>query len=230
MKKYFESNFRFYPFLLTIGLTYFTKVLFIASYNIYCVYLMGKSVEVKNTPLDDAEFLEYLFIGVFGAALLEEFLFRYILQNLLLRIIGPALAIITTAVLFGSGHGYQGEIGIVGATISGLLWGWIYYRTNDLTYPLLLHMLFNFFVYVHRNYLVDTTIYHPLFILFQENLYPVSLCCLVLLYLLGKQLIKTTTPMPYQLIWKKWFFKKNVMPELEGTGENGNENPTAPIH
>lgn len=76
----------------------------------------------------------------FGAAVSEEISLRYFTQRSMYKV-GPAFAIIWQAVLFGLLHGnlFQGFF----ATVMGVLLGIIYYKTNNLWYTTIIHIVNN---------------------------------------------------------------------------------------
>lgn len=83
-----------------------------------------------------------LFIGI-GAGVLEEVLFRGIIQNSFLQRISPMFAILLTSVLFGVMH--LNFIQGITAFILGLYLGIIAYKTKSLFPVMLAHFANNFF-------------------------------------------------------------------------------------
>ena len=85
-------------------------------------------------------------LGVVGLAflapLLEEVLFRGAIQGALMRLFGrPWPAIIVAALVFGIFH--FNPVQIVYATLLGIVFGWIYYRTGSLLSVIVGHVLNN---------------------------------------------------------------------------------------
>lgn len=81
------------------------------------------------------------------APLLEEVLFRGAIQGLLMRLFGrPWPAIIVAALIFGVFH--MNPVQIVYATLLGIIFGWIYYRTGSLLSVIVGHVLNNSFAVV----------------------------------------------------------------------------------
>lgn len=70
----------------------------------------------------------------------EEVIFRYGIQRSLYRV-NPIYAIIYQSVIFGLLHG--NIIQITYATVLGLIFGYIYYRSKNLLTPILLHIAIN---------------------------------------------------------------------------------------
>ena len=86
--------------------------------------------------------IAFLFIG----ALFEEILFRGIIQNLLYVFMeNQWLAIIITTLLFIGMHiqYFKKPIMLLNITVPGLAFCWIYFETNNLLVPLLVHFLMN---------------------------------------------------------------------------------------
>lgn len=79
---------------------------------------------------------------VIFAPILEEILFRgIILKGMLNQGTNPTKAIVISALVFGAIHGYPWQA--VGATLLGLVLGWVYCKTNSLVIPILLHAFNN---------------------------------------------------------------------------------------
>ena len=86
--------------------------------------------------------IAFMFIG----ALFEEMLFRGIIQNMLYVFIeNQWIAIITTTLLFIGMHiqYFKKPIMLLNITIPGLTFCWIYFETNNLLVPFLVHFLVN---------------------------------------------------------------------------------------
>ncbi len=87
-------------------------------------------------------------LGILGLAVLapvlEEVLFRGAIQGALMRFYGrPWPAIITAALVFGIFH--WNPVQVVCATLLGIVFGWIYYRTGSLLSVIVGHVLNNSF-------------------------------------------------------------------------------------
>lgn len=90
--------------------------------------------------------LSHNVLGILGIAvlapLLEEVLFRGAIQGVMMRFFGsPWLAIIVSALVFGIFH--WNPIQVVYATLLGIVFGWIYYRTGSLLSVIVGHVLNN---------------------------------------------------------------------------------------
>lgn len=79
-------------------------------------------------------------IAILGP-ILEELLFRGAITKVLLQKYNPTKAIILSALIFGIVH--LNPVQVVGATLSGLLFAWIYYKTGSLISCILIHILNN---------------------------------------------------------------------------------------
>ena len=97
-------------------------------------------------------FLNALLVGYFLVALPEELLFRYLLAKLFTPFINKQfLLLILTSIIFGLAHLNNQSVGFdlnwsyAGlATIAGLGYGWVFFRTNKVTAAAFTHMLINF--------------------------------------------------------------------------------------
>ena len=86
--------------------------------------------------------IAFLFIG----ALFEEMLFRGIIQNMLYVFIeNQWIAIIITTLLFIGMHVqyFKKPIMLLNITVPSLTFSWIYFETNNLLVPFLVHFLLN---------------------------------------------------------------------------------------
>jgi membrane protease YdiL (CAAX protease family) len=81
-------------------------------------------------------------------AIVEEFIFRGMIQRTLEKWNtgknGPIFAIVASAVLFSLFHMSPAQT--LSQFFMGLLWAWVYHRTKNLSYPIILHFLNNFWV------------------------------------------------------------------------------------
>ncbi len=83
-----------------------------------------------------------ILVAVIIGPIVEELIFRKLLMDKL-GIYGDRIAIVVSAVAFGLFHGnlYQ----FFYATLLGLVLAYIYSRTSNIIYPILMHMTLNFF-------------------------------------------------------------------------------------
>ncbi|MBK5284647.1 MAG: CPBP family intramembrane metalloprotease [Bacteroidia bacterium] len=79
----------------------------------------------------------FFILGVFVAPVIEEILYRGIILEGMLNNYTPAKSIIWSAVFFGAAHlnPWQG----ISALLTGLLIGWVYWKTNSLIPCIILH-------------------------------------------------------------------------------------------
>jgi len=80
---------------------------------------------------------------VIAAPILEEFIFRGIILDGLLKIYSPLKSIIFSSILFGIIHLNPWQF--VSAFLFGIIAGWVYYKTANLTLPILMHFATNLF-------------------------------------------------------------------------------------
>lgn len=88
---------------------------------------------------------KHLTLGIFilhgiAVPIVEEIVYRGILlENL--RKYGDAFAIVISALIFGMSHGY----GILHTFLGGIFTGILYVKSNQLSYPILMHLFINLF-------------------------------------------------------------------------------------
>lgn len=84
-------------------------------------------------------------LGIFAVVVLvpitEEVVFRRVIIGSLSQSMHPYIAILISAILFGVLHGEA--VQMLGATIIGLIFGWIYYQSKSLLPSTLLHIFNN---------------------------------------------------------------------------------------
>ncbi|MFJ8103562.1 lysostaphin resistance A-like protein [Lysinibacillus sp. NPDC096212] len=112
---------------------------------ILTLFIPSKYMDETNKSYQDYSLLSivaFMFIG----ALFEEILFRGIIQNLLLVFLEqPWTAIILTTLLFIGMHiqYFKKPIMLINITVPSLIFGWIYFETNNILVPFLVHFLMN---------------------------------------------------------------------------------------
>jgi len=138
----FLSFDQLFKMVLSIALCSFGLLLFGVILTMY----------IPSNYMDDTNksYQNYSLITVssfmFIAALFEEMLFRGIIQNsLLLFIEHQWIAIIITTLLFLGMHTqyFKKPIMLINIAIPSLIFGWIYFETNNILAPFLVHFLMN---------------------------------------------------------------------------------------
>ncbi|GAB0167751.1 CPBP family intramembrane metalloprotease [Lysinibacillus sp. CTST325] len=131
-----------FTMVMSVVLTSFGLLLFGV---ILTLFIPSKYMDETNQSYQDYSLLSivaFMFIG----ALFEEVLFRGIIQNLLLVFLEqPWTAIIITTLLFIGMHiqYFKKPIMLINITIPSLIFGWIYFETNNILVPFLVHFLMN---------------------------------------------------------------------------------------
>lgn len=96
------------------------------------------------------------------APILEELIFRgLILRGMLQNGINPWFSIFLTAFLFGAAHMNPWQF--MGAGFLGIIFGYVYWRTQSLVLCVFLHFLNNFIAYTVAQYTenIDETVFEP---------------------------------------------------------------------
>ena len=83
---------------------------------------------------------------VVAAPILEEIFFRGVILEGLLKNYSPAKAIIWSAVIFGVAHMNMWQT--TGAILSGLLLGWVYWKSNSIIPGMVIHFINNLIGYI----------------------------------------------------------------------------------
>lgn len=92
--------------------------------------------------------MDVFLIMIFCVGLVEELVFRSILQTRLEGVFGPAIGLIATSLLFGimsSTHGIGP--GIIFASLVGLILGYMFIKTRSLPFVALTHGIVNVFLF-----------------------------------------------------------------------------------
>jgi len=90
--------------------------------------------------------VQYFFMIVIAAPILEELFFRGIILDGFLKNYKPKYAILASAFLFGVIHGNlpQG----ISAFLSGILIGWVYWKTNSVLPGIFMHLINNLISFI----------------------------------------------------------------------------------
>lgn len=116
------------------------------------IVLLNVSLRLSGSTVDNSSMLE-LFQSKYGwMALLstnilspirEEYLYRGIFQERIRNKDFPIISVFITAILFAFVHSYEISLSFWSALFPGILFSWIYYKTNHLKYPIVAHILSN---------------------------------------------------------------------------------------
>jgi uncharacterized protein len=125
-------------FILVTAVTYPLTRIFPDAFSV-------EEVEKRARDLVDSAsggwMLALLLIVVVGAPVIEEIVYRGLLQQGLERSIHPKAALILTAVIFAAIH--MQPVEFPGLFVFALVLGWAYQRTQRLGLPIVAHMAFN---------------------------------------------------------------------------------------
>lgn len=174
------------PFLLwsiVIGLSTIFLIDFLMSKLAFLPDWMENTFDVLQSG-----WLGIICISILGP-ILEELLFRGAITKVLLQKYTPVKAIILSALIFGIFHINPAQV--VGATISGLLFAWLYYKTGSLIPGILIHILNNSLsvflslCYTDVNYTSD---------LLGEPTYLICLVVAVLLFIISFRMLNNYQP------------------------------------
>ena len=104
-----------------------------------------------NSLIPDLSIFNLLMLSIvmiFFVGLVEEIIFRSILQNRLEMVLGNQAGLIFTSILFGLMHsGYGNIYEIIYASFVGLFIGYLFYRTRSLPLAAMIHGSINVFLF-----------------------------------------------------------------------------------
>ncbi len=109
--------------------------------DIISVFVGGEIENTTSELISESPLWIILLVVVVIGPIVEELIFRKLLMDKL-GMYGDRIAIIVSAVSFGIFHGnlYQ----LFYATLLGLILAFIYSKTSNIIYPILMHMIINF--------------------------------------------------------------------------------------
>ncbi|MED1093801.1 CPBP family intramembrane glutamic endopeptidase [Bacillus paramycoides] len=108
-------------------------------------YIPSKYIDDTNKSYQNYSLLS-MFVFMFLGALFEELLFRGIIQNVLYIFIeNQWIAIITNTLFFLGFHVqyFKKPIMLINISVPSLTFGWIYFETNNILVPFVVHFLMN---------------------------------------------------------------------------------------
>lgn len=105
-----------------------------------CALLIG---QVRFEPKWPDFLPTWLWSNLLFTSAAEEALFRSVTQRRLQGAMGPVAGLIVAAVIFGAAHYAGGVWSVVLATIAGVGYGWVFWRTNRIEASILTHFLVN---------------------------------------------------------------------------------------
>lgn len=151
--------------------------------------MFALNIFVQWFPLEDMltdqfEGLTHTLLGAFTisvlAPVLEEVMFRGAIQGYMMRRFRrPWLAIVVAGLVFGIFH--MNPVQVVYASLLGIIFGWIYYRTRSLLSVIVGHVLNNTIATITMLFFADTSEAE----LISENLSPMAETAMEVMMFLG---------------------------------------------
>ena len=136
-----------------LGMT-FKKIWFYAPISILLGLLLGGGeylIIKTNYLISDLSTFNLLMLSIvmiFFVGLVEEIIFRSILQNRLQIALGNRSGLIITSILFGLMHTGYGSVGeVLYASVVGIFVGYLFYKTRSLPLVAMIHGFINVFVF-----------------------------------------------------------------------------------
>lgn len=146
----------FIAFLMTYAITYISN--FIGNFLI-SIFEEVKEAPVENVLeqlLDQINPVTTLIIAVILAPIFEELLFRKAVIDRTAKY-GDGISIVFSGLLFGLFHGNFAQFAY--AFFLGMFFGFIYLKTKNIMYPIILHILTNFLGSTVPMYVMDNSNY-----------------------------------------------------------------------
>ncbi len=136
------------PFLIAGTITlYFGVIIPILTIIMALIsYMLPNPEKYEHLLMPSNPKLSFLIFILFVvvAPILEEFIFRGIILDGLLKSYSPLKAILISSFLFGILHFKL--LHFIGVLIISIFWGWIYYITQSLSFSVIMHATHNFVV------------------------------------------------------------------------------------
>ena len=144
----------------------------------------------SDSSPDEATMIVSWIAGILVAPVLEEIVCRAIMIETSKKDIGPVIAIITSSAVFALLH-LRAPLNSAHTFLGSLLWGYIYIKTNNVLYTIIIHSLTNALL-VLIDVLCDLNV--PVCVERNGNTfinnYVVIFCCTVIILILTMHFIK----------------------------------------
>lgn len=129
---------------------------FIIVTTVQLVFISNNKQEILNS-FNILEILAQFITNCIFAPIFEEIIFRFGIYKKLNKKINIFISIIITSILFSLLHLYEIEGFIILLGIS-IVWNYVFYKSNNLVYPILLHFIHNLYAlaidfFNYNNYL-----------------------------------------------------------------------------
>ncbi len=136
------------PILIFCTLAKWMAIIYVPAFHSLSLFSMGQSVAMKGASNGIILFMAGMYI--FFSAPIQECIFRgglqSLLQNFLLGKHRIFFSILVSNLLFATIHLEFSAVFALLAFGGGVVWGWIYFRTNSLIAPIFSHMLIGFWM------------------------------------------------------------------------------------
>lgn len=139
-------------------------LILVFSISYFCIYTSLNNISLKTSQGTEILHANLNILAIFHlillAPLIEEILFRGIIFLKLKESVNVYTAIIVQGLIFGFLHGaVSGYIAqSLLATLSGIVFCYIYYKTDNLTFPIILHIIYNLLVLIFQTLMTNTNI------------------------------------------------------------------------
>lgn len=127
------------------GLLIFILTTFLINPIVEAIFQKSESDSIAKLFATPGNIILLAFLSVFKGGFLEEFfrIFEITRFEKTFGKTGLLIALVGSSFSFGLGHAYQGTSGIVGTTITGLMFAWIYLRKRSAIEVISAHTAFD---------------------------------------------------------------------------------------
>ena len=130
--------------------------------TLFLTILLGQIttyLPISKTTVNTNDILSNLFLyfisTIIVAPICEEIVFRFGLYEYLNKKVNLIVAILITSVLFSLIHGYKFD-GFIILLILSIIWNYSYLKTNNIVYPIILHLCNNLYSFMGNFYNSNT--------------------------------------------------------------------------
>ena len=185
-KKKMKTSHIFVSFFICYAATYVLNIIGTIITTIIGIFKQDAVSNVMFDIVSDIHPLANFLIIVIAAPILEELLFRKWIIDRTARF-GEGISVVVSGIMFGLFHGNLGQT--MYATAIGMLFAYIYVKTRNIRYSIILHMCLNFLGGFLSSLLLRASGYMEMLQLANGNISPRQIMALFMDHWLGLVLL-----------------------------------------